>query len=329
MDGLEDRLINKTTQVSSYRTPRDSFALISCTLLSNRCVHTHTHTHACRCTNLSQNPAACFGNTSLEEASRHTASHGCMQHTVTILQKIHSGRHPWVCSQTHTHTHPRTQQLEQDTQTRPYLDEWGPFFTLSLSQLSLGAFRTGRQSITGPETHTLSYGQFRNRNYLGIRAFRLWMEARVPVEKQQGTEWSCSRTERAPVGIRTATRLLCCAQQLFKDAQTQKERNMKKSNGGGWRDVQECFAQRLQQCGAVFHGDGWGRKWQHKWLLKRGNGGIYKNYVRLCLRPMSHIILGYCVLRPDLCDFPALNTGQALLKPYVILLSKKLRRWHL
>lgn len=52
-------------------------------------------------------------------------------------------------------------------------------------------------------------------------------------------------------------------------------------------------------------------------------GGIYKNYVSLCLRPMSHVTLGCCVMPPDLWDFPALHVGPALLKkPFVILLSR-------
>lgn len=51
------------------------------------------------------------------------------------------------------------------------------------------------------------------------------------------------------------------------------------------------FCGVLQQCVAVLHNDGWDRKWQHKWLLKRGNGSICKNYVSPCLRPQSHVAL--------------------------------------
>lgn len=130
-------------------------------------------------------------------------------------------------------------------------------------------------------------------------------------------------------GNGTATRPLCCCfcahsnySKMHVHRRKRKWRKVIEVDGEMCRNVLRSV---LQRCGAVLHDDGWGRKWQHKWLLKRGNGGIYKNYVRLCLRPMSHIILGYCVLRPDLCDFPALHMGQALLKLYVILLSKKQR----
>lgn len=98
----------------------------------------------------------------------------------------------------------------------------------------------------------------------------------------------------------------------------------KSDNERGRRGVQRCFVVcgALQQCGAVLHNDGWGRKWQHKWLLKRGNGSIYKNYVSLCLWPKSHVTQGCCVMPPDLGDFPVLRIEPALLKPFVILRSK-------
>ena len=96
---------------------------------------------------------------------------------------------------------------------------------------------------------------------------------------------------------------------LHAHTHTHRERRMRRSNESIWWDVQERFAapRRLQPCGADLHDDGWVRKWQHKWLLKRGYGGIYKNCVSRCLRPMSHVTLGCCVMPPDLWDFPRVS----------------------
>lgn len=60
---------------------------------------------------------------------------------------------------------------------------------------------------------------------------------------------------------------------------------------------------------AVTHDDGWGRKWQHKCLLKRGNGGIYKIHVELYSQPMPSWAVVSCVL---ICETsPVLHAGRA------------------
>lgn len=102
---LTDTLINKITQ--THTKLRDNLACTPCTVLSNRCVHTlkqactHTHTHKPE-----PEPHGLFWeykSGGRKQAHSFTWLHAIHRHTNS--QKVHSGRDPWVCSQTHTHTH--------------------------------------------------------------------------------------------------------------------------------------------------------------------------------------------------------------------------------
>lgn len=77
-------------------------------------MHTHTQTHTPE-----PKPAACFGNTSLEAASRHTASHGCMQYTVTHTPKkyIQADTHGYAVRRTHVRMHQEQTQKYTHTHT--------------------------------------------------------------------------------------------------------------------------------------------------------------------------------------------------------------------
>lgn len=100
---LTDTLINKITQ--THTKLRDNLTCTPCTVLSNRCVHTLkqacTHTHKPE-----PEPRGLFWeykSGGRKQAHSFTWLHAIHRHTNS--QKVHSGRDPWVCSQTHTHTH--------------------------------------------------------------------------------------------------------------------------------------------------------------------------------------------------------------------------------
>ena len=142
-----DTFINKIPQTGlNAHNSEGEFIVHSLRTVTIKQVRTCTHTQ----TNLSQSPAACFGNTSLEAASRHAASHGCMQYTVThtlrkyiqadthgyAVRHTHAPRaypkihRQWVVCCTHTHTHTHT-HAHTHTHTHTHtpasiLDESGP-----------------------------------------------------------------------------------------------------------------------------------------------------------------------------------------------------------
>lgn len=111
-----DRRIHEKShrEVRKHTTLRVNLACNPCTGTIKQ-VHTRTHKHTPE-----PEPAACSGNTSLEAASRHTASHGCMQYTVahtlpkSTLRQIPTGMQSDTCTcactksrpkNTHTRTH--------------------------------------------------------------------------------------------------------------------------------------------------------------------------------------------------------------------------------
>lgn len=74
-----------TQRHNQTKTQRDNLVFRSAGQVPHLLAHTNTHIYVCMqvCVyvKLSQTPAACFGNTSLEAARRHTASHDCIQYT--------------------------------------------------------------------------------------------------------------------------------------------------------------------------------------------------------------------------------------------------------
>lgn len=123
------------TKTQSDNNTEGQFSVHICRSgLTHCCTQTHTQIcmFACRCVcvKLSQTPLACFGNTSLEAARRHTASHDCIQHTGTQTHRKYTQGETLGDAVRHTQTQQKhvTQTMntsEKQTQVT-ILDERGP-----------------------------------------------------------------------------------------------------------------------------------------------------------------------------------------------------------